>query len=361
MSEPHTQSTQHPQQPQRTQRTQHTYPRVIETQPERTDLPLVVMPSVIESMIGPFRANLELLHDIARVRMYTDCVSDNDTILTRSADADAVMVIGFHVPDAMLDRFCGFDGTGGHVRCFAFGGTGVASYINLQRAREHDVRVCNIVHYGDHAVAEHTFALIMELAREVGQLNTEVKNGDWTGADGYALHNKTLGLVGFGGIGRAVARIAQGFGMQVAVWNAHVDSSVARTFDVTLIDNIGDLMAASDIVSLHLPLLDSTRGIVTAAELDRMRQGTLFINTARAEIIEPGALSARLSRGDIRAALDVFDHEPLPMDDQLRSVPGIILTPHVAWRNDEAYIGLTKQVVQSIASFFTGGTFNVAN
>ncbi|MBW3091591.1 D-2-hydroxyacid dehydrogenase family protein [Bifidobacterium sp. 82T10] len=336
-------------------------PAVIETQPDRTDLPLAVMPSVIASMIESFRANLPLLRDVARVRMYTDCTMDEETILARSADADAVMVIGFHVPDAMLDRFCGFNGGPGHVRCFAFGGTGVASYIDLARTREHGVRVCNIVHYGDHAVAEHTFALLLELAREVGRLNAEVRAGDWTGADGYALHGKTIGLVGFGGIGQAVARIANGFGMKVAVWNSHVDPMAAAGLGVDLIDDMGDLMERSDIVSLHLPLLAETAGIVTIRELDRMRPGTLFLNTARAEIVEPGALTARLLRGDVRAALDVYEREPLPLDDPLRRVPGIVLTPHVAWRNDEAYVGLTRQVVQSIRSFFAGGDFNVAN
>jgi len=87
--------------------------------------------------------------------------------------------------------------------------------------------------------------------------------------------------------------------------------------------------------------------------------GPLFVNTARAEVIEPGALLARLQRGDIPAALDVFDHEPLAADDPLCKIPGIVLTPHIAWRTDGAYIGMTKQVVQSIAAFFKGEEFNV--
>mgnify|MGYP002980822722 FL=1 len=110
---------------------------------------------------------------------------------------------------------------------------------------------------------------------------------------------------------------------------------------------------------MHMPLLDSTRGIIAAKNLDALRPGTLFVNTARAEVIEPGALLARLQRGDIPAALDVFDHEPLAADDPLCKIPGIVLTPHIAWRTDGAYIGMTKQVVQSIAAFFKGEEFNV--
>ena len=144
-----------------------------------TDLPLVVMPVIIESMIEPFEKNFELLKDIARVRMYKDFTLDEDTIVERCAEADAIMVIGFHCADSILDRL--------NAKCYAFGGTGVASYIDLDKAKERGIRVCNVVHYGDHAVAEHTIALLMELARQVGKLDRQVKTGDWDGADGYGV------------------------------------------------------------------------------------------------------------------------------------------------------------------------------
>lgn len=146
--------------------------------------------------------------------------------------------------------------------------------------------------------------------------------------------------------------------MRVAVWNSHVDPVAARELGVELVDDLGDLMARSDAFSVHLPLLESTAGLITAGHLDRLRPGTLFVNTARAEVIEHGALSARLARGDIRAGLDVFEHEPLPADDPLRSMPNVVLTPHVAWRDDEAYVSLTHQVFQAVASFFKGGDYN---
>lgn len=216
--------------------------------------------------------------------------------------------------------------------------------------------MCNVVHYGDHAVAEHAFALIMELARQVGRLDAEVRRGDWGGIDGIGLHGKKLGLVGFGGIGRTVARIANGFGMKTLVWNSHVHG--IDGLDITLIDDMDEVFAQSDIVSLHLPLLDGTAGIITSRQLDRMRPGSMIVNTARAEIIEPGALTRRLQRGDVRAAIDVFDHEPLPMDDPLRSLDNVVLTPHVAWRDDEACVNLTRQVIDAVASYFTGGDYN---
>lgn len=256
---------------------------IYETQPERTDLPLVVMPVIIESMIEPFEKNFELLKDIARVRMYKDFTLDEDTIVERCAEADAIMVIGFHCADSILDRL--------NAKCYAFGGTGVASYIDLDKAKERGIRVCNVVHYGDHAVAEHTIALLMELARQVGKLDRQVKTGDWDGADGYELYGKELGIIGLGGIGQTVARIAGALGMNVSAWNSHVPEQVFADLNITPVNDMNELIAGSDVVSIHMPLLDSTKGIVTAENLEALKPGTMFINTARAEIIEPAHCS----------------------------------------------------------------------
>lgn len=116
------------------------------------------------------------------------------------------MVIGFHCADAILDRL--------DAKCYAFGGTGVASYINLEKTKERGIRVCNVLHYGDHAVAEHAMALLMELTRHAGALDMQVKQGDWDGADGFELFGKRLGIIGLGGIGQTVAGIANAFGMK---------------------------------------------------------------------------------------------------------------------------------------------------
>ena len=154
-------------------------------------------------------------------------------------------------------------------------------------------------------------------------------------------------------------RIAGALGMNVSAWNSHVPEQVFADLNITPVNDMNELITGSDVVSIHMPLLDSTKGIVTAENLEALKPGTMFINTARAEIIEPGALLARLQRGDIPAALDVFEHEPLTADDPLCSIPGIILTPHTAWRTDGAYVGITRQVVQSVAAFCKGEDFNV--
>ena len=134
---------------------------IYETQSERTDLPLVVMPAVLDAMIEPIKAQFPALHDVARVRMFEEFTSDEAVLAERLKNADALLVGGYHISDDLLRTIS----EQGHVKCIVFCGTGVASYINLELARELKVRVCNAEHYGDHAVAEHTFALLFELIR----------------------------------------------------------------------------------------------------------------------------------------------------------------------------------------------------
>ena len=167
---------------------------IYETQSERTDLPLVVMPSVLDSMIEPIKAQFPALHDVARVRMFEEFTSDEATIAERLKDADALLVGGYHISDDLLRTISGQ----GHVKCIVFCGTGVASYLNLDKARELKIRVCNAEHYGDHAVAEHTFALLFELIRRVGQLDKDVKAGNWAWAsgDGLQLAGRRMGIIG---------------------------------------------------------------------------------------------------------------------------------------------------------------------
>ena len=330
---------------------------VYETQPERTDLPLVVMPAVLDAMINPIKAHFPQLHDVARVRMFEEFTSDETVIAERLTDADALLVGGYHISDDLLRTIS----ETGHVRCIVFCGTGVASYINLDLARELGVRVCNAEHYGDNSVAEHTFALLFELVRRVGRLDGEVKAGNWAwaGGDGLQLAGRRLGIIGLGGIGTTVASIARAFGMEVAAWNSHVPAEHFERSGATPVDDLNELIGQSDIVSVHLPLNEATRGIITADNLAHLKPGTMFVNTARDEVIESGALLDRLNKGDIPAALDVFDHEPLTADDPICHVPGIVLTPHVGWRTDGAFKDLTRQMVDCLTAFYAGKDFNV--
>ena len=144
-----------------------------------------------------------------------------------------------------------------------------SSYLNLDKARELKIRVCNAEHYGDHAVAEHTFALLFELIRRVGQLDKDVKAGNWAWAsgDGLQLAGRRMGIIGLGGIGSTVAGIARALGMEVAAWNSHVPPEHFERSGATPVDDLNKLIETSDVISDHLPLNNATRGIVTAENL----------------------------------------------------------------------------------------------
>ena len=266
---------------------------IYETQSERTDLPLVVMPSVLDSMIEPIKAQFPALHDVARVRMFEEFTSDEATIAERLKDADALLVGGYHISDDLLRTISGQ----GHVK--------------------------------------------------------------WASGDGLQLAGRRMGIIGLGGIGSTVAGIARALGMEVAAWNSHVPPEHFERSGATPVDDLNKLIETSDVISVHLPLNNATRGIVTAENLAHVKPGTLFINTARSEVIESGALLARLQKGDVPAALDVFDHEPLTADDAICHVPGIVLTPHVGWRADGAFKELTRQMIACLTAYFAGEDYNV--
>ena len=178
--------------------------------------------------------------------------------------------------------------------------------------------------------------------------------------DGLQLAGRRMGIIGLGGIGSTVAGIAPrprhgGRRMEFAC----AAPSIFERSGATPVDDLNKLIETSDVISVHLPLNNATRGIVTAENLAHVKPGTLFINTARSEVIESGALLARLQKGDVPAALDVFDHEPLTADDAICHVPGIVLTPHVGWRADGAFKELTRQMIACLTAYFAGEDYNV--
>lgn len=329
--------------------------RLIERDIDRDSLPLVVIPNCTPTLAAFFEKEIDRFAGIARVRMYVDGhdVTDENTILERAQGADALIVLAFHVSDSL------FDALSGTVRCYAFGGTGVANYVNVPKAKERGVRICNARHYGDQSVAEHAIALMFELTKHTGRMNDLMHaDGGWPGCDAMQLSGMTLGIAGFGGIGRATARMGVGLGMNVIEWSRHPHEQEAAALGVRSVPTLEDLFEQSDIVSLHITLNGETKGIITRDLLDRLHPGAMLINTARSQLIEDGALLDRLSRGDIAAGLDVFDTEPLPDGDPLRSQPHAVITPHNAWRTDAAIRGIAEQCVQAVVSWIQGGDYN---
>jgi D-3-phosphoglycerate dehydrogenase len=219
-----------------------------------------------------------------------------------------------------------------------FLGTGARSYMNPEELAELDISVHLIKGYGDTAVAECAIALMWAAARGFAAMDREMRAGNWLREDGMQLTGKTLGLIGFGGIAAEVARIAGGSGMKVIAWNRTPKSAAGVEFV-----SLDALLAKSDVVSLHLLLNDETRGFLTRPQIQKMKPGVLFINTARGALVDEAAMIAALKSGHIRhAGLDVFNTEPLPMDHPLTKLPNVTLSAHSAFRTPEANENLIR-------------------
>jgi len=230
------------------------------------------------------------------------------------------------------------------LKHIVFLGTGPASYMNVEELANRGVTVHIIKGYGDTAVAEHSIALMVAAARDVARMDREIRGGTWTPHEGVQLLGKTLGVIGLGGIGREVARIGKGMGMDVIGWNRtrHADLSVP------LVD-IDTLLARSDVVSMNLTLGDQTRGFLSADRIARMKPGVIYVNTARGALADEAALIAALKSGQIRhAGLDVFHAEPLKPDHPLAKLPNVTLTAHAGFRTLEASMTLLRRAIDIV-------------
>lgn len=213
-----------------------------------------------------------------------------------------------------------------------FLGTGARSYMNIEELAELGIEVHLIRGYGDTAVAEATIALMWAASRNLAIMDREMRQGQWLREDGMQLTGKTLGLIGFGGIGAEVARIAHGSGMKVIAWNR----STKEVDGVRFVD-LDTLLRDSHVVSMHLLLNDETRGFLSRQRIAAMRPGAILVNTARGALVDESAMIDALRSGHLRhAALDVFDIEPLPTGHPLTALPNVTLSAHSAFRTPEA-------------------------
>jgi len=230
------------------------------------------------------------------------------------------------------------------LKHIVFLGTGAASYMNVDELKASGVTVHTIKGYGDTAVAEHTIALLFACARDIARMDREVRGGIWTPQEGVQLHGKTLGVIGLGGIGREVARIAKGIGMEVIAYNR----TLRADSPVPLVD-IDTLLSRSDVISLNLVLNDETRGFLSKERIARMKPGVILINTARGALVDEVALLTALKTGQIRhAGLDVFHAEPLKADHAFTKLPNVTLTSHAAFRTLEASMTLLRRAIDIV-------------
>ncbi|MGH3518049.1 MAG: D-2-hydroxyacid dehydrogenase family protein [Haloechinothrix sp.] len=207
--------------------------------------------------------------------------------------------------------------------------------------------------YVSHPTAELTWALILAAARNLPAEERAVRDGRWQQGVGTSLHGKTLGLIGLGRLGARVAEIGQVFGMKTVAWSQNLTAERAAEHGVTAMSR-EDLLRSADVVSIHLVLSRRSRGLIGAGALALMKPGALLVNTSRGPIIDQDALLDALHRGAIRAALDVYDAEPLPADHPIRSAPNTVLTPHIGYVADDLYELFYRDAVADIAAFQAG-------
>jgi D-3-phosphoglycerate dehydrogenase len=218
------------------------------------------------------------------------------------------------------------------LKHIVFLGTGARSYMNPEELAELGITVHIIKGYGDTAVAEHTIALMWAAARGLAGMDRGMREGQWLRTEGLELTGKTIGLIGFGGIAAEVARIAGGSGMRVLAWNRTPKQAAGVTFA-----DLDTVLAASDVVSVHLLLNDETCGFLDASRIAKIKPGAILVNTARAAVVDEAAMIAALNSGALRhAALDVFETEPLPAGHALSKLANVTLSAHSAFRTPEA-------------------------
>jgi D-3-phosphoglycerate dehydrogenase len=230
------------------------------------------------------------------------------------------------------------------LKHIVFLGTGAASYMNVAEIEAAGVKIHTIKGYGDIAVAEQTIALMMAACRDLAHMDRGIRVGIWQPMEGVQVFGKTLGIVGLGGIGAEVARIATGMGMRVIAWNRtkRADAN-ARMVE------LDELLQTSDIVSLNLVLNDETRGFIDKARIARMKPGVILINTARGALVDEPALIEALKSAHIRhAGLDVFHNEPLKADHPLAGMDNVTLSAHAAFRTLEASMTLLRRAIDIV-------------
>jgi D-3-phosphoglycerate dehydrogenase len=232
------------------------------------------------------------------------------------------------------------------LRHIVFLGTGASSFIDVAAAERHGIAVHTIKGYGDTTVAEHTITLALSAARSVVKMDREVRAGQWRQIEGIQVLGKTLGIIGLGGIGRELARMAKGLGMQVVAWNrSPIEAPV-----VPLV-SLEEVLATADILCLTLALNEQTRGFLDRTRLAQTKPGVIFVNTSRANIVDNAALAELLQQGHIRhAAIDVFSQEPPRADDPLLGLDNVTLTAHAGFMTPEATMTMLRRAVDIVKS-----------
>jgi D-3-phosphoglycerate dehydrogenase / 2-oxoglutarate reductase len=292
------------------------------------------------------------------VTIWNDHSGDVDELADRLADAEVLVLIRERtdVSRALLERL---------PRLRLISQRSVYPHIDIAACTDLGIVVSSDLHAGSasYAAAELTWGLVIAGMRRLPQQVASMKAGHWQDGIGDSLRHKVLGLYGYGRIGKVVADYGRAFGMEVVVWASDHSRVTAEADGAVVASSRESFFAGCDVVSLHLRLVDATRGIVTAADLARMKPSALLVNTSRAGLIAPGALVEALRRGHPgRAALDVYDREPLvDRSDPLLEMDNVICAPHIGYVTRDEWEIQFSDIFDQIIAYDAGSPTNVVN
>lgn len=282
---------------------------------------------------------VELSDEPGDVVLREEQLAEADAIINLRAELDATTIASLN-----------------NCRIIARYGIGVDN-VDVDAATEREIYVTNVPSYCIEEVASHALTLIMAMNRRITAYNRSVENGEWNrevGAPIHRLSTQTVGVVGFGAIGRAVGEKAAALGANVLASDPFLESDDIRDYEADLVD-FEELLEHSDYVTIHSPLTEDTRGLFDGNAFRRMKSDARLVNVARGPIVDGDALLAALETGSIGgAALDVFPDEPPASDDPLRGHEDVLATPHVAWYSEEANAERRRSVAEAVRATLSG-------
>ncbi len=295
-----------------------------------------------------------------KLTIYDRTGFEPEKIIERIGDAEIVLTNKTPLNKAVLDR----------VPALKYIGILATGYNVVDQAvtGEYGITVTNVPGYGTDAVAQYTFALLLELCHNAGAHSDAVKKGEWSASPDFCfwkyplveLRGKTMGIIGFGRIGQAVAKIAGAFGLEVLAYDK---SEYKAQADINYrYVKYDEVLSQSDVISLHCPLTDNTKGLINKQAIAMMKDGAMLINTARGPLIVEEDLRDALNSGKIAgAAVDVVSREPISEDNPLLKARNCIITPHIAWGSKESRTRLMNAVGENVGAFMRGRPVNVVS
>lgn len=308
--------------------------------------------------LNPGDLDWKCLEQFGEVTVYQSTDSEEEAI-ARIGDSEIVLINKIQITPHLLDacptiRYIGVQATGYNV-------------VDCEAAKARGIPVTNVPSYGTAAVAQFTMALLLEICHQIGYHNEIVHQGAWERSPSFSfwatpqmeLAGKTIGIIGFGRIGRATAAIAKAFGLEILAYSRSQCEEGRALGKYVELDT---LLRQSDVISLHCPLTPQTERIINAASIAKMKDGAILLNTSRGGLVDEDALAAALRSGKVRAAaVDVVSQEPILGTNPLLTAPNCIITPHMAWAPVESRQRLLDCVVDNIRAYLDGCPKNVVN